>query len=96
MPLFMYNTFSGVRVACHDAQRPVTYTIVGRKYVQLSDLARDEGFSGTVEEFLRRDVWVPVVTCGTLNYLRYHAGTCGSIFGVKARGATHSPDLFRK
>lgn len=95
MPLLMYNTCSGVCVACHDAQRPVTYTIVGRKYAQLSDLAREEEFEGTLEEFLRRDLRFPVVTCGALNYLRYNAGVCGTIFGVESRGATHSPDLFR-
>lgn len=97
MPLLMYKWgYSGLHIACHDAQQPVTFTVVGRKYAHLSDLAREEGFTGTLEEFLKRDIRFPVVTCGGLNYLRYHADLCGTTIALDWRGATHPPDLFRK
>lgn len=96
-PLLMYKWgYSGLCVACHDVERPVTFTIVGRKYAHLSDLAREEGFTGTVEEFRNRDVRFPVVTCGSLNYLRYNVDVCGCTMLVESRGATHPPNTFCK
>lgn len=101
LPLLMYKWgFSGLTVhqrgepgAQQGAKPEVTYTIVGRKYVCLSDLAREEGFTGTVEEFLKRDVRFPVVTCGMLNYLRYNRDMAGCTIVVESRDP---PDVFLK